>query len=285
MRSEQLHFPAEKKNSPIFLFIPGNPGAVQFYLPYLEELYKLSNHSMHIYCIGHASHSTETASELRYNLQQQTEQKIQYARYLLEQYPTSQIILAGHSVGAHICLEVMKTIPSSRLLKTLLLFPTVRNIASSSNGIMLTPVFRYMREAVWFLVYLIFCIPHVVLRFIFQFYTRYIENVDSRMPDAVMSIIHPDVAVNIVWMAHHEMSEIRGANDAYMQSVQDKLVFYFGENDSWVNNRDITDIRAICDRADIYNCTEGHMHAFAIDVQSSKRIAELCWNWCRQIIL
>ena len=63
-----------------FVMFPGNPGACEFYIPFLSRVYEKSEQQsrpIRIYCVGHAGHSRRTSgSGKHYNLKEQVAHKV-----------------------------------------------------------------------------------------------------------------------------------------------------------------------------------------------------------------
>lgn len=154
---EDLHTKHAKEF--LIFHIPGNPGLIPYYEPFLVTLQKLlcSLKPAHFYIYGYSLLGFETAGghtaktgEL-VGLQDQ----IDYIEGLL--YDTVEkiraaagrppkVIIMGHSVGAYILLEIVrnhrKKIQSPDedfdLIGGILLFPTIADIAQSPSGVVVS---------------------------------------------------------------------------------------------------------------------------------------------------
>lgn len=229
--------------------------------------------------IGHASHSSRTASQQRYNLAQQVQHKINVVTSLLDREPNAKIILAGHSVGAYILLEVLRHVPDDRWLKGILLFPTVDHIGASINGRKLMPLLQFGRGVVWTAAAMVGLLPRRVQRWLAGWH---LKGSDAMTVDATLSVLHPEVAWNAMYMAMHEMKEILSLDHQHARKLQSKLVFYFGAEDNWVNPSDPDMIRQALPGATVVVCKEGHRHAFVLKPDSVARMAALTWSWLRE---
>lgn len=129
------------------LFIPGNPGLPSWYLDYLGTIHshpQLRGH-VEILAVGHLGHApiprTHEPQQCSTNLKNQVAHKVRIVDRIREMYPRSngnteqevQFVLAGHSVGSYILLEVLKQ-RLSQLDGLHLLFPTVAHIGSAPNA-------------------------------------------------------------------------------------------------------------------------------------------------------
>ncbi|RYE96640.1 MAG: hypothetical protein EOO41_04350, partial [Methanobacteriota archaeon] len=283
MSTEVLRWTAEEAAAPrltppvYFIMIPGNPGSVHFYVRYLDALYRRSNSRLNIVCVGHASHSVHSASGERYNLQQQVAHKVAFVQRLLQDVsPGAQLVLAGHSVGAYMAVEVLRSVPVTSLHKCILLFPTLMHIGRTVNGTSMMPLFRYFRPVATFATRVLSWLPAPLQRAVLRVG---IPEPDDAAMAAGMSLLHPNVTANTLWMALHEMNEILHMDEAHFDAVQHKCVAYFAEQDGWVNPADVDFMEGRFSSARVIRCEEGHKHAFVLSPNSSSRLAELTWSW------
>ena len=154
---------ADDTKQDVLLFtIPGNPGIISYYQPFVATLHDLlckSKLSMasRFSAYGYSFANFGTQRHLRgpkqspYSLQEQiewTENRI-YERIRLhlkeeaEKEIAPKVILIGHSVGAYILLEIIRRHREQARLRNIdfdliggiLLFPTITDIAKSPMGV------------------------------------------------------------------------------------------------------------------------------------------------------
>lgn len=172
--TESLFYPAASPPSPepptYLLFLPGNPGLIEYYRPFLSTLSTLLSRRINILGVSHAGfHTHQTAARPDapgyWTLSEQIAQKVQIVEWLGRQgsgdaqqqtagretagrEPT-RVIIAGHSVGAFIALEVLRAMCEQRrerggrpgeieIIGGVMLFPTIVDIAKSPNGRLLS---------------------------------------------------------------------------------------------------------------------------------------------------
>ena len=144
----------------LIYFIPGNPGLIQYYQPFLSRLHNLlstssSTESSRFYICGHSLRGFESVQDVkkfqapRYPLG--LEQQIQFQEELLYHHIKShwnrtgyspKVILMGHSVGCYMLLELIQQHRGKieggeedfDLIGGILLFPTITHIAESPLG-------------------------------------------------------------------------------------------------------------------------------------------------------
>lgn len=142
----------------LIFFVPGNPGLIRYYEPFLSRLHSFlssssQSRSARFYVRGHSYRGFEiapNAKPLDYPLG--LEDQITYQENLLYRYANShykstgrtpKVIIMGHSVGAYVLLELIRrhrdTMNESGqedfdLIGGVLLFPTIADIAKSPMG-------------------------------------------------------------------------------------------------------------------------------------------------------
>lgn len=143
----------------LIFFMPGNPGLIRYYEPFLSRLHAMlekssTSESARFHICGHSFKGFEISSRAKlpsYPLG--LEQQIQYQEDLLYHHVRShnklnrrmpKVILMGHSVGAYVLLELIKRHQARingcdededfDLIGAILLFPTITHIAESQLG-------------------------------------------------------------------------------------------------------------------------------------------------------
>lgn len=150
----------ETDDSPLFVWIPGNPGLLEYYQDFLRKIHK-KNPEWELLAISHAGTVIE-ASQLKrlehktpiYDLNQQINHKIE----LINKYSKNherKLIIMGHSVGAYMCQKIVaspKLVGS--VIKMGLLTPTVIDIHKSSHGVVFTKAFEKVAKLYEYLPFL-----------------------------------------------------------------------------------------------------------------------------------
>ena len=154
----------DTKQEVLIFMIPGNPGIISYYQPFVSKLHDLvckssagATSRFSAYGYSFANFGTERhlpkPREAPYGLQEQieyTEEQIyneigdQYDAlgYDRKKGPKLKVILIGHSVGAYILLEIIRRHQEQAekwdidfdLVGGILLFPTITDIAKSPMG-------------------------------------------------------------------------------------------------------------------------------------------------------
>ncbi|CAD6577660.1 MAG: hypothetical protein TREMPRED_002002 [Tremellales sp. Tagirdzhanova-0007] len=131
------------------LFILGNPGLLNYYVPFLNHLHCLLPSTHAILSASHIGHSPSLPApseslDLQVHLEAKSE-LVRAIRVTLGTWghgPRSRFALMGHSVGAWFLREVMKREPEGYIDAGYMLFPTRGWLADTWNGRTLWPIFR-----------------------------------------------------------------------------------------------------------------------------------------------
>lgn len=134
----------ESKENNVLIFIPGNPGLVEYYITYLNLIHQ-QYPMFEIYCISHAGYQTtddylEEGSKKYpiFDLQFQVQHKCSIINNIVEQKSGDvNLYIMAHSVGSYITQRVVKNLsdsPKINLKFIGFICPTVINIKESSSG-------------------------------------------------------------------------------------------------------------------------------------------------------
>jgi len=260
----------------VVLFIPGNPGLAEFYIPFLSELYE---HSSNI-CILAQSHlgHTEEAPAGETSLLAQIDAKIEALDALKRTYPDAKIIVIGHSVGSYIALQVLKSRPNE-IDSLFLLFPTITHIRDTPNGHSLSwafhPPLPYIISKLSLLLRLL---PSMV-----------ISNLFHEWPEPQLQVLRrllrsPSSIHACLSMAHDEMNTIRELDVDLLEAHKHRIHMFFAETDGWVGkNKDVILRSFDPDRGaiKIVHGNHGVPHAFCIN--HSQELADQCIRWMSEL--
>ncbi|XP_078503852.1 lipid droplet-associated hydrolase isoform X3 [Lissotriton helveticus] len=202
----------------LFLIIPGNPGLVGFYKTFMQTLYNGLNQQHPVWGLSHAGHcgppsgmsmtadTEEKEPDDVFGLNGQIEHKI---RFLKKNVPKDMaLVLIGHSIGCYIILEIMKRLPELKVLRSVLLFPTIERMAQSPQGKLMTPVLCSLRYAVYMPVYLLSFLPESVKEYLVRFVLRGIRSVDEASVTASVDLFRVDCVANAMYMGSQEMVKV-----------------------------------------------------------------------------
>ncbi|KAL8920568.1 MAG: hypothetical protein Q9208_006190 [Pyrenodesmia sp. 3 TL-2023] len=274
----ELHYgPSAGRSKPdaqeyLIFHIPGNPGLIPYYDPFLSTLHTLLEanpdlRACNFHICGHSFAGFETSAQDApgsaelVGLEKQIDyiDELLYARVDEIRHATGstpKVILMGHSVGAYILLEVIrrhrKQIESKRyqdfdLIGGVLLFPTITHIARSPSGIVASALLRipgsaHIASAI--IKTLLYLIPTNILYHLIRLIMRFPEHAARTTTALIQS---PTGIKEVLYLAKDEMDMI--TNDKWGEEVwgaatepgtnqgdtiSSNLVFFWGSHDHWV---------------------------------------------------
>lgn len=267
--------------STVILFIPGNPGVLDFYTPFLNALYsKDKTSTLAILAHSHIGHSPEIddlhfQQLTSYSLPAQVQGALQAYDAVRHYYgQNTKIVLIGHSVGAWVALQIVKA-RQNDINSALLLFPTITHISKTRNGVLLakffTPIPRYV---VSMMSYLTRLVPDSVLSMIFSSWP-------AAQIRALRVLLNSPGAIRATMsMADAEMQGIKDLDISLIIQHKHCLRFYFAQHDDWVGeNREVV-LESFEAEAETVSIVHGHHdipHAFCIN--HGEAVAEQCHEW------
>lgn len=190
---------SEKVPDYLVFHIPGNPGLIPYYDPFLKTLHALLSSSStlpsaNFHVCGYSLAGFET-TEQHHGLSGLEKQIHHLEGLLYDQIDelrqrtnkTPKVILMGHSVGAYILLEIIrghrKRIEEGAkdfdLIGGILLFPTITHIARSPSGIVASALLAIPRSAhiaSAIVKALVFFIPTSLLYYLVRAFTWFPEH-------------------------------------------------------------------------------------------------------------
>ncbi|KAB7499046.1 Lipid droplet-associated hydrolase [Armadillidium nasatum] len=99
----------ENSSKELILIIPGNPGIVQYYVKFVDELFKELGGSIPVWAISHSCHSSMYLDKNDIScgpLDLEIEHKLRFLELKIPQDWT--ITLVGHSIGCYMILSLLE---------------------------------------------------------------------------------------------------------------------------------------------------------------------------------
>lgn len=312
------------------LVVTGNPGVVDFYAEYMAALRGAVGSSVNaIVCLCHAGHSgaaPRKPAPYAFSMQQQIEHKVEFlshaAQYLAAASESPNMaeaqgrwweaahkaegeaspkagerwIIIGHSIGAHISLEVQKCMrrlrpaaevedaQATRSFPVIGLYPFLRanresakqrNIDWVTHATLLCMLGGLLLHIVRLL------LPRPLLRRLLQ------ANMGKNWSPAAISVTMQYMMLyhvfrNHTYLAKTEFDDFERTplDWAWLQSNTDSCTFVFGLTDHWGPMSLYHDMRARVPALRVQLDEEGHPHNFCCTVAGSKSIAQLTAHLC-----
>lgn len=314
-----LNYPSRTTAAPVHVVIvPGNPGVVEFYERFSAVLHEELGHGVHVTVVSHAGHARGRHNNKRvFDFQDQVRHKQEFLRALMDgtlqvlhsssnhdtladvrahtprpeatgsqpgstadpiQAPVPQFVLMGHSIGAYMCTQLMCTLPEHSVAQAHLLTPTLLHIGSTPNGRRLTPVFRYLRWAAALLAGALSLMPSFLRRWLLSWNV----GTDACALDGMEELCCPHVVRNSLWMALHEMEQLRDLDDRPLRQHAHKIRGLFAHGDQWVppEHRELLTSRF----ADIdWQLAQDARVKHAFVLTGPDQVARQCAQWVAQL--
>ncbi|CUS21870.1 LAQU0S04e02674g1_1 [Lachancea quebecensis] len=237
-------------NACLFVFIPGNPGLIEYYVPFLQQIHE-KNPDWEILGISHAGmNSRNDISCPVYTLQEQINHKIDVINSYAREH--KKITIMGHSVGAFIAQKVLTSgLLRGEVSRIGLLTPTVIDIHRSEKGLKMASIterFPRFHELVSILDWITF------EKFFPTFLTDWVISHFADDPKTCLGAATRLLLTNsrfvkqALGLAAEEMRVIR-SDWVYQKNFLHhcetngtKIWWLFSENDHWVSNETRKDL-------------------------------------------
>uniref|UniRef100_A0A672Y7T4 Lipid droplet-associated hydrolase n=1 Tax=Sphaeramia orbicularis TaxID=375764 RepID=A0A672Y7T4_9TELE len=257
----------------LFLIIPGNPGVVGFYKTFMQTLHSMFGYRHPVWAVSHAGHcvppdtmdivdDTSSAAEKDvFGINGQIEHKLAFLRKHVPR--ETSLVLVGHSIGCYIILDMMKRDPELKVLKAVMLFPTIERMALSPQGRVMTPVLCHMRYVAYLPLFLLSLLP---------------ERLKSSLIKLVLvKCVSLFFVANAMYMGGQEMKKVLERDNVTIKKHLKKLIFYYGATDHWCPVQYYHDIKQDFPNGDFRLCENGFRHAFVLD--AGREVANMVVEW------
>ncbi|KAI1314468.1 hypothetical protein EDD11_002131 [Mortierella claussenii] len=253
----------------VLFMIPGNPGIIDYYTPFLQTVHDTCQGRIDIFGASHPGHSWGphvTDPSRLYSIEEQVENKIAILDKLREMYPPgTRFVLAGHSMGAWLAMRVLKARPNHGIERVFGLFPTLHRIADTPNGrklskSMLNPSVRGLVGGLVSTLRFIFSAPPVL-----QSIVGLLTGQEDDMARVTsQKLLHSFVVKNCLFLGYHELESIKIIDRESIEEHTSKLVFYYGKTDGWSPIENYYEMQEQFPKVKSYLCNQGMAHAFVL---------------------
>lgn len=273
----------------LFLIIPGNPGVVGFYKTFMQTIHGMFGYQYPVWAVSHAGHCVPPASmdmvedasaaeeDDVFGLIGQTEHKLAFLRKHVPR--ETSLVLVGHSIGCYIILDMMKRDPELKVLKAVMLFPTIERMAQTPQGRVITPMVCHMRYVAYLPLFLLSLLPDRIKASLIKLVLGGICALDHSVIQPTVGLLSGDSAANAMYMGAQEMRNVLERDNTTIKKNLDKLIFYYGATDHWCPVQYYHDIKRDIPHGDFRLCENGFRHAFVLD--AGRDVAQMVAEWIR----
>ncbi|GFQ78591.1 lipid droplet-associated hydrolase [Trichonephila clavata] len=273
----------------LILFIPGNPGALEYYIEFIKALYEGLQRAIPIWGISHAGHVSPppgcTVPKLQdnenlYSLEGQIHHKMAFINTYVPR--DRRVILIGHSIGCYIVLELLKRLPHIQVIRCFLLFPTIERMSTSPQGQWVWPMLTYLRLPALISVYaLSYLSPQMQCRLLEWYFKD--RSVPECVLNASLNLFQLDCAKLCMHLARDELENVTTLDVDNIRENLSRITFYYGANDNWCPYSYYQDLKEIFPQGDIRLDKNNFEHAFVLE--NSKEMGALVSGWILEEIL
>lgn len=267
----------------LILFIPGNPGVIEYYIEFLKALYEGLQRAIPIWGISHAGHVSPPpgynapkliGNENLFSLEGQIHHKMAFVNTFVPR--DRELILIGHSIGCYICLELLKRLPHLQVARSFLLFPTIERMSTSPGGQWVWPMLTYLRLPALISIYALSYLSPQIQNRLLEWYFK-----DHSVPECVLNaslnLFQPECAKLCMFMAKDELENVTTLDVDNIRENVSRITFYYGSNDNWCPISYYHDLREMFPQGDIRLCKYNFEHAFVLE--NSKEMGALVAGW------
>ncbi|XP_022130206.2 lipid droplet-associated hydrolase isoform X2 [Pieris rapae] len=267
--------PFNKDVDECIICVTGNPGLVDFYSEFGQELHKKL--TMPVCVIGQAGHEeilvktseTLTSDSNSFNLNSQIAHKYDLiSNYISKK---SKLHLIGHSIGAWQIIELTDRNPEllPRILSINLLFPTIQKMADSPNGKFLNLFLRRIYCLLLILLKLLRLLPYWINSYLIYLYLSW-HSLPSHYYERISKVIEPNVMEKVLILAFDEMDTVTNLNKDAIKNIKHLTNVIYSKTDNWAPLAYIDDLKMY--EPEICLIEMNVSHAFVL--KSSELVAE-----------
>lgn len=226
------------------VFIPGNPGIVGAYRPFLRSLcQKTDRKKFRIAAMSYPGHDNsglpDREEQGMYSLEEQIEHKLAFINETVP--PKSRLVLVGHSLGCYMIMQLLKrnALANHQVEKIGLICPVIANMAESPAGQIFGPFCKkhpYLGTA---LVHFASWLPASLLRTQFEkAFTEHLRTPDLYRSGLVSIVINflqqPNCVMNAVNIGIEAIDKLQGLDVDILELYKDRCTMWYTPIDHWV---------------------------------------------------
>ncbi|KAH3680877.1 hypothetical protein WICPIJ_008090 [Wickerhamomyces pijperi] len=279
----------QNKPSTLLIFLPGNPGFIQYYTHYLSLIHEALKPTTDIEVLGisHAGFEPEVGHcDKVFTLKEQVQHKIEIIEQFLNTEKQRDIWIFGHSVGCYIAQRVLSESDKDSKLRQRLKFiglitPTIVDIHKSAKGVRMHGVSQIVPNFNVYiskLTYLTSMLPGFALDGLVNYVVRNSTILDS-FNVTKKFLTNENTVKQCLGLAIEEMREIQDTWEYNFKFMEDfshvQKWFFFTHPDSWVSLETQKDIETkLVNEHSKHSCIDRDDeigHSFCID-----RSVEFC---------
>ncbi|MFK7825924.1 MAG: hypothetical protein AB8G05_17355 [Oligoflexales bacterium] len=253
----------------LLIFIPGNPGIIHFYRPFLYDILSRSCGRVGVLGLSQAGHCGSCSVE-EVSLEAQIDHKVNFFNLVLS-HPTSlglppnsvkQLVVLSHSLGSYLSFKSLARVPDLKVFKLIGLFPTIQHLRIGIPLAIRLSARPILRQG---LAGLVHALPKKVRESILKWYCGQSEEVKYLLEDNIHQF---RLINNVLSLAWDEIKFIRKIDDECHQFLNyhsDKISLIFSHKDPYVPLHFCQQMQETYPDIDIDLASEEVPHDFVFD--------------------
>ncbi|KAM7271978.1 hypothetical protein ACFE04_031192 [Oxalis oulophora] len=272
-KTELLEIQAENPTLHV-VFIPGNPGVISYYKEFVESLYELLGGTATVTGIGHISHTKKNWERGKlFSFQEQIDHKINFIKQELQDHEVP-IVLIGHSIGAHMSLEILRKF-HEKVIYFIGLYPflAINREAKYQTFIKKIADSTILSAGVSFVAASVGLLPSCISRRILKKLMNPCSDTAAEITSTQLFQYH--TIRNVLFMARGELIQLEETPDwTFIKENESKIGFLFGIDDHWGPLEMFEEISKQAPGTSLSIEREGHSHSFCCSEGGSAWVAQ-----------
>lgn len=245
------------------IIIPGNPGVVDFYTLFVDTLFSNLEGKHEVVAVAHAGHTGTPVENKIFSVEDQIQHKIDVLEHLRKESvhkTNTNFVLIGHSVGAYICLKVLKRRPDLGVINVVNLFPTIKHLWQGLAPAVKVLILPGVRNAMSTLVHYL---PTKVTSSI----VSYVATLSDEARYVMSNKVNYHLIMNVLYMAYREGQEIldidEECNDVLTNHAPN-MYFLYSPTDQYTPRHFYDEMLALYPKGNFEMAEVGVKHAFVL---------------------
>ena len=261
--------PKDVRIERLLIFIPGNPGMIHFYRPFLYEVLHQIDGNVGVLGLSQAGHcGTNTVVNVR--LEAQIAHKVNFYDLILN-HPSilgldtdnlTDYIVMSHSLGSYLALKSLARAGRLPVTKFIGLFPTIQHLRIGIPIAIRLSARPMLRQS---LASLVHCLPNKARETVLNWYCGQSEEVKYLLGQEVHKYRLINNVLALAWDEIKEIRKIDAECHQFLESNSDKISLIFGHRDPYVPKRFYKEMQDSYPDLDIDLASKEVPHDFVFD--------------------
>lgn len=282
--------PAAETRHTHVVFLPGNPGLIEYYRPLLRRLYQQLPHgarqTVTVHGLGLPGHDLRELNGVReFVIQDHLEYCLQYLKseLVVPRVEESDVVIMGHSYGCFLGLKVIRSLELEERAGCVMLMPALYRMAECAGIVMRFMIRDIWRVTTWGAWALTALTPPLIRNTVIRSmeHESEVEAVSMRLVDGQRRGLY----LNICSLARDEMMQILDPMSEEVKGLGRNSLLVYADGDRWCPPEGMKRIReAFGDELQVEFAGEGVEHAFVLNVEATEKLVRIVVPWVSEVV-